>query len=98
MAFKILFIDGVGGFLKPLFHQWGANVIIIAPALVTGVVGRIDEDAIHFTGMGCQQGFQSLQIVAVDNQIVRERGFAAFGGQRPLCINYPLAEGHTQMV
>lgn len=44
--------------------------IVVAPALVAGVVGRVDVDALHLALILWQQGFQCLQIIPVDDHIL----------------------------
>ena len=55
---------------QPVLHQRAVHVVVVDPALVAGVVGRVDVDAIHAPGVAREQRLQRVQVVAVDNQIV----------------------------
>ena len=80
--------------LQPLPHQWTVHLVIVGPALVAGVVGRVDIDAFHPSGVARYQRLQRLQIVAVDDQIA----VRALRLHRPLRIRDQRAVGHGQMV
>ena len=56
-------------FTQPLFYLGVIDVIVVHPAFVASVVRRIDIDALHLALVLGQQGFQRLQIVAVDNHV-----------------------------
>ena len=48
----------------------GADIIVVAPALVAGVVGRVNIDALHLALILRQQGFQCFKIIAVDDHVL----------------------------
>ena len=56
-------------FAQPLFDLGVIDVVVVHPALVAGVVGRIYVDTLNLSFVPGQQGFQRLQIVAVDNHV-----------------------------
>ena len=56
-------------FAQPFFDLGVIDVIVVHPALVAGIVGRINVDALHLALVPGQQGFQCLQIVAVNNHV-----------------------------
>ena len=33
-------------FSKPLLHQWTVNVVVVDPTLITGIIRRVDVDAL----------------------------------------------------
>ncbi|OIQ67032.1 hypothetical protein GALL_513940 [mine drainage metagenome] len=84
VAQHVVPVHRVGG--QPLFHDRAVDVVVVAPAFVAGVVGRVNEHQIHRTGVARQQGFQSVQVVAVDDevaaQVLRANAFAFVGQQR----------------
>ena len=48
----------------------GELTLSVSPAFVTGVVGRVNVDALHLAGVGGQQRLQRLEVVGVDDEIV----------------------------
>ena len=56
-------------FAQPLFDLGIIDVIVVHPAFVASIVRRIDVDALYLALILWQQGFQRLQIVAVDNHV-----------------------------
>ena len=54
---------------QPLFDFRIVDVIVIDPALVAGVVGRIDVNALDAPLIPGQQCFQGFQIVAPDDHV-----------------------------
>ena len=54
---------------QPIFDLRIIDIVIVNPSFFAGVIGRIDVDAFHFTFVPGQQGFQRIQIVAVDNHV-----------------------------
>ena len=71
--------------LQPLPHQGAVHVVVVQPALVAGVVGRVDVDALDPACVAGQQGLQRVEIVAVDDQVVvlgrRVQGPPGIGNQ-----------------
>ncbi len=47
------------------------KVIVVMLEGAFGVVGRIDEDALHPAPVERQQGLEGLQVVALDQQVAR---------------------------
>ena len=80
--------------LQPLPHQRAVHLVVVGPALIAGVVGRVDIDAFHPPRVARYQRLQRLQIVAVDNQIA----VRALRLHRPLRIRDQRAVGHGQVV
>ena len=58
--------------LQPLLHHRAIDVVVIAPALITRVVWRINENAIHLARIHWQQRFQRVQVVALDDEVAVE--------------------------
>ena len=54
---------------QPFANLWAIDVVVVHPALVAGVVRRVDVNALHLTGITRQQGFQGVQVVALHNQV-----------------------------
>lgn len=57
-------------FAKPPFQFRIADIVVIDPVFVTGIVGRIDVDALDTAFVVGEQGFQGFEIVAVNNAIL----------------------------
>jgi hypothetical protein len=92
MAQTVLDADGIG--FQPLPDHRRIDVIVVAPALVTGVVRRVDKDAVHFARVEWQERFQGVEVVTVNDEIAVERnGADAFG-----FVGHERAEGHRQMM
>ena len=56
-------------FAQPLFDFGVVDVVVVNPALVAGIVGRINVDALDFSFVLGQQRFESLQIIPVNNHV-----------------------------
>jgi hypothetical protein len=54
---------------QPLSHFRAVDVVVVNPALVSGVVGRVDIDALHLSGIVGEQGLQGLQIVTFNQKV-----------------------------
>ena len=54
---------------QPLLDFGVVDIIVVDPALVAGVVRRIDVDTLHLALITRQQRFQRLQVIAVDHHI-----------------------------
>lgn len=61
-----LFADG---FAEPLLDLRCIDIVIIDPAFVARVVGRIDVDAFYLARVAGQEGFERVQVVSFDDQI-----------------------------
>ena len=59
---------------QPLFNPGVVHVVVIDPALVARVVGRINIDALDLPLIPGQQGLERLQIVSTDNHVVAGLG------------------------
>ena len=64
------------GLPKPLFDARVVDVVVVHPALVAGVVRRIDVDAVDPALILRQQGLQRLEVVAVDDHVPAVRAVA----------------------
>ena len=85
-----LFADGLA---EPAEDFRGVDVVVIDPALVAGVVGRIDADTLHLPGVARQQRLEGVEIVALHNQIARS-GIA----MGELLVRFEQAERHLLVV
>ncbi len=54
---------------QPLADLRAVDVVVVNPALVAGVVGRVDVDALHLSGIAGQQGLERMQVVALHDQV-----------------------------
>ena len=54
----------------PLTHQGAVHVVVVEPALVARVVGRVDIDALDLACISGQQGLQHVEVIAVDDEVV----------------------------
>lgn len=69
MSFQVFIINGcVLG--EPLLHHWAVYVVVVDPALVASVVGWVDVDALDTVGIAREQGFEGMQVIAVDDEVV----------------------------
>ena len=64
------------GPVEPLPDAGVVDVVVVDPALVAGVVRRIDVDAVDPTLVLGQQGLQGLEVVAVDDHVPAVRAVA----------------------
>ena len=62
------------GLSDPLLELRLRQVVVVDPALVAGVVRRIDVDALDAAGVGREQSLQREQVVALDDQVAVEPG------------------------
>ena len=86
MALQILAVNGAILF-QPLLHKRAVHVVVIRPALVAGVVGRVNIDALDAPGVAGKERLQGVKVVAVDDEVVftvlcRGNGFAGVWYQR----------------
>ena len=77
---------------QPLFDFRVVDIIVINPALVAGVVGRIDVDALDAPLIPGQQRFQGLQIIAPDDHVLA----AVILAMLPVFIKAVLALQHPK--
>jgi hypothetical protein len=54
---------------QPATDLRAVDIVVVDPALVTGVVRRVDVNALHLAGVSGEQRLQRVQVVALDNQI-----------------------------
>ena len=84
-------------FTQPLLHFGVVHRVVIDPALVASVVGRINVDALHLALELGQQALQRLQVVTVDDAVIRTVGGGAGGSLKGvLLVEDP--ERHLVMV
>ena len=73
---------------QPLAHDRRVDVIVVTPVLVACVVGRVDENQIHFTGVARQQALERVKVVTVNDQVAvevrRSDGLVGVCDQRPV--------------
>ena len=55
---------------QPLLHHRRVHAVVVGPALVAGVVGRVDGDALDLAVARRQQRLERQQVVALDDQVV----------------------------
>jgi hypothetical protein len=70
MSFEVFLFHRVAGLLDPLAHERAADVVVVTPTFVAGVIGRVNVDAVHLAGIHRQQRLERVQIVPVNNQVV----------------------------
>ena len=56
-------------FAQPLLDFRVVHIVVVHPALVAGVIGRIDVDALHPALIPGQQSLQRVQIIPVDDHV-----------------------------
>ena len=74
---------------EPLADERAVDVVVVGPALVAGVVGRVDVDALDLPGVVREKGLEGFKVVALDDQVAAA-GVAA-GEVRHV---FEQAEGH----
>ena len=72
---------------QPLFNPGVVYVVVVHPALVASVVGRINLDALDLPLIPGQQSLERLQIVPTDNHV-----FARLGVVCILFLQYPVGD------
>ena len=70
MPFKILVVNRPVLSAEPCLHKWTVYVVVIDPPLIAGIVRRIDVYAIDTVGVAGEQRFESMQVIAVDDEII----------------------------
>lgn len=56
-------------FSQPLFDLGVIDIVVVYPFLITGIIRRVNLDALYLALILWQQSFQRLQIVSVDNHV-----------------------------
>jgi len=67
---------------QPLADLRAVDVVVVNPALVAGVVRRVDVDALHLAGVARQQGLERMQVVALYDQVAAAAVAAGQVGHR----------------
>lgn len=88
MTQAILDPDGIR--LQPFLDHRRVDIVVVAPAFVAGVVGRVDGDAVHPAGIERQERLQGMQVVTLNNQVAVDRDRA----DALLRARHEWAEGH----
>ena len=83
------------GVTNPFLELRLCEVVVVNPALVAGVVGRVNVDALDFACVRRQQAFQRNQIVTLDDEISVERGFS---GERKFPVNLQCVMRHDTVI
>ena len=52
---------------EPLANDRAVDIVVVGPAFVAGVVGRVDADTFHLAGIMWEQGLESDEVVALDD-------------------------------
>ena len=73
MALQVFAVNGRLLF-EPFLEQRAVHLVVVNPAFVAGVVGRVDVDALDAAGIAGQQGFEGVEVVAVDDEVSVGRG------------------------
>ena len=80
--------------VNPFLDHRSIYIVVVAPALVSSVVGRVDEDAVHPSRIERQESLQGVEIVPMNDHVAIERrltdSFLGVHDQGP--------ERHRQMV
>ena len=92
VAGEVVASDGFG---EPLSDSGCVHVVVVSPAFVAGVVGRVDVDALHLSAIARKQGAESLQVIAFDDEIFRR---IAPRGQGKLWLFAEQAHGNVVVV
>ena len=80
---------------QPVLHEGRVHVVVVRPALIPCVVGRVDVDALHLAVVGRQKRLQGREVVALNDQVVAQARLVA---QPLLALRQQLVERHGQMV
>ena len=75
VAFQVLAVHGAV-LAEPFAHQGAVDLVVVDPAFVAGVVGRVDVDAFDAAGVAGEEGFEGVEVVAVDDEVVVGVGVA----------------------
>ena len=66
----------------PLLELRLGQVVVVDPALITGVVGRVDVDALDTSGVRRQERLERGQIVALDDEVAVQSRLLPLGQER----------------
>src|ERR1035441_5055476 len=80
---------------EPIFGIRIIYPVIIYPALVAGIVWRIDINALHLPSEVWHERFQSFEIIAVNDNVIFESGLI---GEALLLINLQLPVRDGEMI
>jgi len=95
---QIVLLHRVRGFFQLFLHQRTANIVIVAPAFVAGVVRRVNVDAVHLARVNGQQRLERVEIVAENDEVVLQRRLRARRQFRFFCVNDQFPERHGKMM
>ena len=74
------------------------EVVVVDPAFVAGVVGRVDVDALDLAGVGGEEGLEGEEVVAFDDEVAIEAGLFALWQERQLGVELQAVMGHGVVV
>ena len=57
-------------FTKPLLDSWVIDGVVVDPAFVTRVIGRINVDTIDFFLIARQERFEGFEVVAMNDHVL----------------------------
>lgn len=83
---------------QPLANLRAVDVVVVDPALVAGVVRRVDIDALHLPRIARQQGLQRVQVVALHDEVAGRIGAAVGIAARQRRHRLQQAERHLLVV
>ena len=84
---------------KPFLDAGVVDIVVVHPALVAGVVWRIDVDAVDLAFVLREQALEGLQVVAMDDHVAAAGGLLAIalvGGEPVLVLEHLV--GHVAVV
>ena len=93
MAFHIFVVDRTV-FFQPLLHGSTIYVVIVEPSFITSIVGRVNEDAFDTVGVAREQRFESVEIIALNDEVI----LIARRVARSAFVPFKLAVGDRKMV
>jgi hypothetical protein len=79
---------------EPFPQDRAIDVVVISPIFVAGVVGWVNEDAIHLARIHGQKRLEGVQVVAVDDQIPAKINVS----HRFIRMGHQRAIGHCQVM
>ncbi|MCY4313211.1 MAG: hypothetical protein OXD44_05860, partial [Gammaproteobacteria bacterium] len=74
MSKSILNPDRIG--VQPFSNHGCVHVIVVAPIFVSGVVRRVNENAVDLTRIMWKKGFQGVKVVTMNDEIAIKGGLA----------------------
>lgn len=69
MPFQVFAIDRAV-LPQPFLHHGAVDIVVVDPAFVARVIGRVDINALDLAGVLRQQRFERMQVVAVNDEIL----------------------------